>query len=395
MGDFTYRFPPCPYYDTPTMENWLEEMAAKGLVLGTEGIFPGIVAFEKSAPRKIRYRLIASAHAYSKGRAYRYAPVPDEKTQNFYREFGWQYIATRRDFHIYACTDPSAPEMDTDPQVQAMAFAHAARRQLWDLLCYSLIVLMYLGMFLWEGYQFLLGSSHRLHISHFWICIMWIFYLIPTLHSYRKLRRLEKLLRQGEPLPQSPGYRKTAPGYWLRIAGTALLISALLFTLFGTPLLIYRDENWVPLSEYTGDIPFATMKDLLPGAQFREDAAWDSHILVTSTPLAEIYQLEQQLHITLPDGTETSGKLEVIRRETAAAHDQAVRAYERGIRADYEPVMLTLEGIDYAFYYNDYSFDYVVLQKGDTFLSVNFHIYEGDPIRPEEIAGIMASYLRE
>ena len=393
MSDFTYRFPPCPYWDIRTTENWLEEMAEKGLFLGNEGIFPGIVAFEKGAPRKIRYRLVASEHPYSKGRAFRYAPVPDEKTQAFHREFGWEYIATRRDFHIYACSDPAAPEMDTDPQIQAIAFAHAAKRQLWDLLSYSAIVLMYLLALLWEGYQFLLGSSHRLNISYFWIGVMWMFYLAPSIGSYRQLRRLEKLLQKGEPLPESPGYRKTAPGYWLSIVGTILLILALIFSVFGTPLAIYREGEWVSLSEYFGELPFATMEELLPGAQFREDPTWNNHILVTSTPLAEICQLEQQLHITLPDGTETSGKLEVIRRRSRAAHDQAVREYTRGVRADYEPVMMSLEGIDYAFYYNYYSFNYVVLQDEDIFLCVNFHIYEGDPISPQQIADIMAPYL--
>lgn len=396
MSDYVYHIPPCPYYDIRTMELWLEEMAAKGLFLGKEGIFPGIVAFERGTPKKIRYRLVASDHSYSKGRAFRYAPIPDEKTQTFHREFGWAYIATRRDFHIYACTDPTAPEMDTDPQIQAIAFGRAAKRQMTDLICYSLIIVMNLLMFLWNACQFLLGSSHRLNISYLRISALWVLYLIPAIISYRQLRRRKMLLENGGVLPESPGCRKTALQYRLSLLGKVVLIAAMIFSILSAPPLVYRDEEWIPLSDYTGAIPFATMQELLPDAQFREDLTWNNHILNTSTVLADIFQLDQQLHLTLSDGTETSGSLDVIWRKTmieSAAHDQAMKEYSRGIQADHEPVMLSIEGIDYAFYYNSYSFDYVVLQKRDIFLRVSFHIYEGDPISPQEIADIMAVYL--
>ena len=150
------------------------------------------------------------------------------------------------------------------------------------------------------------------------------------------------------------------------------------------------------MSEYNEELPFATMEQLLPDAQFREDTAWNNHISHSSTILADTWQLNQQLHITLPDGTKTSGSLHITYRNNKikdAAQDQAEKEFTRGIRSDDDPTMLSIEGIDYAFYFNDYSYDYVVLQKGDTFLSVNFHIYNGDPITAQEIALIMAPYL--
>jgi len=396
MGAYTYRIPPCPYYDTKTMERWLEDMAAKGLFLGEEGIFPGIIAFEKRTPQPIRYRLIASEHPYRKARAYRYAPIPDEKTQAFHAEFGWKYIATRRDFNIYVCTDPNAPEMNTDPRIQAMGYAQAAKRQMTDVICYCLVFSIHLLLLFWKIWEYLLGTSHRLSLTNSWIGLMWLFYLIPALRGYRKLRQQQKLLEDGSVLPDSPGYQKTAPGYWFALIGKALLIVSLFAAVFFSPPSVYREGDWTPLSEYTGIIPFATMEELLPDAQFREDTTWNNHISHSTTMLADTCQLRQQLHITLPDGTKTSGSLDITYRKTKikdAAYDQAVKEFTRGIRADYDPTMLPIEGIDYAFYYRYYSFDYVVLQKGDTFLSVNFHIYHGDPITPEQIAYTMAPYL--
>lgn len=396
MGTYTYRIPPCPYWDTNTMEVWLEKMAQKGLFLGQEGIFPGIIAFEKGQPRQIRYRLIASEHPYRKARAYRYAPVPDEKTQNFYREFGWQYIATRRDFHIYACTDPNAPEMNTDPQIQAMAFSQAAKRQKTDVICYSLIVAAYLAVLLMQLWDYLSGTSRSLSLVNFWLIPLWLFYLIPSIRGYRQLRLRQKRLEEGSPLPDSPGYRKTAPGYWFGLLGKGLLFISVFAAVFTSPPTVYPEEDWIPLSAYTEQLPFATMDELLPDAQFREDSTWDNHICTRSTFLSDTVKLDQQLHITLPDGTQTSGSLDIVLRKIkvpGVARAQAEKEYRRGVRSQNEPTMLEVEGIDYAFCYKAYSYDFVVLQKGNAFLSVNFHIYSGNPITPEEIALAMAPYL--
>ena len=396
MGAFTYRIPPCPYYDTKAMEAWLQDMAKKGLILGNEGIFPGIVAFEKAQPQNVRYRLVASEHPYRKARAYRYAPVPDGKTQAFHREFGWEYIATRRDFHIYTCADPNAPEMETDPQIQAMAYGQAAKRQRTDVLCYALIVAVHLFTLIWWAYDFLLGSAIRFPMNNVWLLLLWLFYLFPAVRGYRQLRLRQKMLKEGASLPPSPGYRKTAPGYWLSLVGKAMLVTCLFVTVFLSPPALYQEEEWTPLSQYTGEIPFATMEELLPEAQLREDIAWNNHILTTSTILADTWQLRQQLHITLPDGTKTSGNLNIIRRHTripSAAHKQAADIYSKGESWNQEPVPLSIEGVDCAFYYADRTYDYVVLQKNNIFLSVDFQVYNGDPISPEQIARIMAPYL--
>lgn len=396
MSGFTYRIPPCPYYDTKTMQAWLEEMAAKGMILGKEGIFPGIVAFEKTTPKKIRYRLIASEHNPKQSRPYRYAPIPDQETQSFHREFGWEYIATRRDFHIYACTDPNAPEMETDPLVQAMAYEQAIRREKLDVMGYTLLVAVNALLLGWQFYDFLMGNTYRFRTYHAWIGLMWLFYLVPHIRGFRQLRLRQKLLREGQPLPTSPGYRKTAPGYWLSLAGKALLIAALFLTVFHTPSAVYPQQDWISLSDYRGEIPFATMQELLPDAQLREDIAWGNEILTTSTVLADTWQLNQQLHITLPDGTKTSGSLNVVRRHTklpSVARKQAEKAFSHGEKRNQEPILLAIDGIDYAFYYRDRTYDYVVLQKDNMILTVDLKIYNGDPLTPEDIAQIMAPYL--
>ena len=51
---------PCPDYDVPAMESWLEEQAMQGLFLSKDdGFFLGLACFESGAPRRVRYRLDA------------------------------------------------------------------------------------------------------------------------------------------------------------------------------------------------------------------------------------------------------------------------------------------------------------------------------------------------
>lgn len=46
IGQHVYRILPCPVYDISSIEAWLMEMAAEGLVLTKDGIFAGMVNFE-------------------------------------------------------------------------------------------------------------------------------------------------------------------------------------------------------------------------------------------------------------------------------------------------------------------------------------------------------------
>lgn len=398
MSHYAYRLAPVHYADIDGMESWLEDMAAKGYVLGQEGIFSGVVAFEKTEAKNYKYRLIANTYKYgwTGGRFNRYAPVPDEKTQEFHREFGWEYVATRKDFNIYVAKDPNAPEMDTDPQIQATAIHAAAKRKLWDIWGFSFIILNNLLITLWCGFEFLTGASRVFNFGLLLQCPLWILFLIQYIYAYIRLKRTENVLLSGQPLAHKSDYRKKIPLYWASRCVQPLLIASIFFTIFHVDFTVSKFDDWVKLEEYSGEVPFATMQELLPEAQFREDPSWGSYIGVTSSFLSETYTLEQKLHITLPDGTQTSGSLEITYLDAAwdwVAQDRAEDEFRRGDRADYDPKVIEIEGVDFAFYYNYYSYDYVVLRKGNVFVAVNFHIYEGDPITPEQIGQIMAGSL--
>lgn len=125
MGKFYYRIPMCPYYDIGAIEGWLEKMAEKGLILDKDGYVFRFFQFQKAQPQAIRYRLEANTAS-----ALDLLPqdVPDAEALSLNEELGWEYVCAYQDFHIYRTSDPNAPELNTDPVVQAMGLAPLRRR---------------------------------------------------------------------------------------------------------------------------------------------------------------------------------------------------------------------------------------------------------------------------
>ena len=394
MADFAYRIAPMHFTDVGSMESWLQDMAAKGLVLGQEGIFSGLCAFEKTTPKNYRYRLIANTFPYgwTGGRFNRYAPIPDEKTLEFYREFGWEYVATRKDFNIYVAKDPSAPEMDTDPQVQATAIHAAAKRKLWDIFWTSLTVLTLAGITIFDIWEYLTGVGASIYIGNLFILPLWLMHTIRYSYAFVRLKEIEGRLSQGIHLPHRSDYRKNAPVYL-----ASRLIEPLTFILVFS-MIFCIDPRWdapeerFDLYDYTDSLPFATMAELLPEAELWEDSTWHNTLTHRTTPLSETWELSQKLHIRLADGTETSGSLYVLWIDTGSPNSALFRAegdYRRSAGKNQETEELNIEGADFAYFCRSSAYERIVMCVDEVYISADFHIYKGDPVTPRQIAEAM------
>ena len=109
---------PCPDYDVPAMESWLEEQALRGWFLSKEdGFFLGLACFEAGAPKRVRYRL----DAVPKEKAFAEFPENKASAIELAQELGWEYVTERKEFLIYRCEDADLPELHTDPAVQALS----------------------------------------------------------------------------------------------------------------------------------------------------------------------------------------------------------------------------------------------------------------------------------
>lgn len=264
-----YRLPPCPAYDVEAMESWLGAMAEQGWVLEQDGFLFGFGfgAFRREKPRRLRYRLEAAAKGA--GMFAENGGQPDQEAQQLSRQMGWQYVASRGDFYIFVSGQPEAPELNTDPAVQAIALKKVRSSAsgslfttlfwvaLWPLLrlhgAFWLTVvnlglpmaLLTLGLMAWS-----LGRS-----------------LAKTIHLGRLTRRLSR----GLPLEHKKDWRSRAA----RHRGEALAycaLWALWLCLFGRLwILDIQQPGKLDLRQYQGALPFATMEDLLPGGQFTYD----------------------------------------------------------------------------------------------------------------------------
>lgn len=294
---YRHRLPPCAPYDIPAMESWLEDMASRGLHIAPDGFFLGFATFEEGAPRKEKFRLEATAT--QKGLfSNEYEPDPD--VIDLHRQMGWTYRARRDQFHIYSSTDPNAPELNTDPQVQAYSIAALSkflRKALFDaLLMVAIYVVFHFGDMI---------VSTAVNIGSWWVALLaglLLCDLIRKLRAIATLSRYKKQLENGEPLPHRADYRRGWKYHVPGILRKALWVLLLIVFLTKAGSWI-TEENYVPLDGQT--FPFATLQDLYPNATIeRQQGLLESEVLRWSDPLApENYDFTEWAQVTIDGKT--------------------------------------------------------------------------------------------
>lgn len=107
MSKFVKRVIPFESCDIPAIQNWLEDMAEKGLFFKECGVF--FAKFEKGEPKKMRYRLdFCDVVA---------CDIPEEKKE-LYERSGWNVVGDFKNDCVVICTDdPDAPEIYTEPEL--------------------------------------------------------------------------------------------------------------------------------------------------------------------------------------------------------------------------------------------------------------------------------------
>lgn len=83
-------------------EKWLEQMAGQGWHLVRGGI---LFKFRRGEPAQVRYRLDYRTETRAKLREY----------LDLCRDAGWEHVYQFGNWHYFKTSDPSAPELHTDP----------------------------------------------------------------------------------------------------------------------------------------------------------------------------------------------------------------------------------------------------------------------------------------
>lgn len=253
------RLAPCPPYDVEACESWLGDMAEQGLMLERWGGFEA--RFRRETPRPVRYRLTA---ARLKGNVLFIPPgTPDAGEEALYEEAGWHFVCRQNEFYIYACDDPAAPELHTDPAVQALSLKMACRSAVFNCICWVLIIVTDILNYRSRGDILFIVEQPLLSLI-FAFCFAWITLVwLQNLYSVFTLRRK---LKRGLPPDHHKNWRRSAPLYRFADGVYRLIFPCLIVLLFFVIFLPIRPYYPRTTEEEKAAMPFATMEDLADGA---------------------------------------------------------------------------------------------------------------------------------
>lgn len=256
-GQHVYRVIPCPAYEISCLENWMSDMAEAGLHLTKDGIFAGIATFEYRDPEKVKYRLEAAGKNTSMWSDDGGEPDPEQVELS--KQYSWEYVAKLKDFYIYRSADPSSRELNTDPEVQAIALNTVKKRQR-DAIVSSVILLVLYPIMLTKGCLLLTTIS----MGTWWMTFMLLFAALVIADEIRALRHLKKvqkdLMDAGTYSSEAEWKKTMIPHYCRKITKMVLAIVLICAFLKAWGVSI-TNENMILLADYKGAIPFATIKD--------------------------------------------------------------------------------------------------------------------------------------
>lgn len=380
MSGKIYRLPPCPAYDVEAMESWLSDLAEEGLFLAEDGFFLGIAAFERRELRPAQYRLEAAQKSTSMWAPDGGEPDPDQVELS--AKYNWEYVAKRGDFYIYRSFSPAARELNTDPEVQALAVNAVKKRRRGSLFTLLFWIAFYLLLCGYGGGLVLtalqLGSGVVLLLAALVLWNTW-----DSAAVVLSLRRFQKRLRAGEKLSCRKDWFLRTCLYQgkngLQLVLTVCLI-CLLLRGWSASLL---GEDSIPLEQFAGALPFSTMAGLTgeKTESYNPIALDDSanSLKEWSDRLApRCIRYREHAEIGLSGGRQLSGGLLVEYYETAAPWlaERLVKelSFLDKKEEDFQPLETPEIRADFAAAYTgELHFPTLLLRKGNTVVRACFY----------------------
>lgn len=391
-----HRIIPCPDYDVTGVESWLSYMAEQGYILRDGGVFRGIAEFDRCEPEKVRYRLQPA----QKGFVLYDNDGPDDDEVELNGAFGWKYVAKYGVFHIYRADDIDAREMDTDPEVQAMAMNSLHRSQRFNIIWMSIWIIVYLALVFTS--QPFLSMVNRGSLISIALVLCVIIFIVTGLVKAVSLYRLRRKILDGDSLGSGTNWRKGARIYTVKavvgiIAYVAMIVFGCMFILSdGT------DRNQMPLSEYQGEVPFRTITDLASCDDIQKVDNVDDDVNTISEwsdiLWPENYKVYEYGDIVYTDGNICHGGLVITYHEAKNEWlaDKLYQAYVRRAKhqSDYEKIDMKIAGLDDVDAYWDGS-ESAIMRKGKKLIVASFYMSGGNRRADdlEEWAGCIAEGL--
>lgn len=200
-------------------ESWYSDMAARGLHLQSIGDW--LVTFEKSVPKKTKYRIEILEE------------TPNQEQLSMYKEYGWELVTNKKIFYIFSSPEKlNAPELQTDPMEQSFTFKMIKRELKKNLIIISIAVLSMLALIY---FQFILDSEPYLNlirrstITTIMLTTGYIYMLFESIRGYYVVKKIKDSLQNGIPLNHDQKWKLS---YFASSVVYILLIVMVLTTIF-------------------------------------------------------------------------------------------------------------------------------------------------------------------
>ena len=355
-----YLLPPCREWDIPGMESWLEDMSMMGWKFKWTRLGGLIFEFEETAPHPVKFRMepIQKRHG-------RFVEAPDEDQRRFYEDFGWKFICRHGTFFLYRNEDPAAPELSTDPQLQALTMDYLKR---------SIRRSLVIGMLLWVPLllafisHFFLFSDHLSGTVYtFLFCSFYFFSITDHWILFFRTERQLKQFDKGIPMTHRKNWH---PGSFIHRAGTVTMLLSCFVLVFAAINARFA-LNHTPLEQWTEPVPFVTYTELAPeNANVTVSRISNGTVRYWSDPVMPVnYEWLDGGSYYYPGEKEKGRILKVNYHETSSPFiAQCLAAnYRQLYYLRYQSACVAFPelGFDYAAgYYNQYGLDLLVIQHG-------------------------------
>lgn len=374
---YANRVCPCHSYDVEGIQTWLEDLAAEGLLLEKDGPFLGILSFERTAPRRFRYRLEAVAKS---GGLFGDSDSGGE-LQEIAAQFGWEFVCEYGAFHIFRTDDPTARELNTDPDIQTLSLKRLRKDRWVNFFCLLIQFTILFFLRRWQSFYLFrtLASVGLIGTTALVLFLLWI--LIKPITDIIQIARLEKNLRGGpSPASRTLSRLPESAGIFLRTLPVFLCVIGLCF--WGGALINAADRQMI--ADYPGDPPFITVTDLIGDAayEYTDGPMGDYNYSVQWKNAVSPFNMEWKEHVryTSESGSHT-GFIIVEYHETVSEWfaqglaDDYYR-YQNTRFSDYADLDVPDMGLDSVQVFGNRVSYYVLIQHNNTVIQASIHLYE-------------------
>lgn len=381
-------------------------MASCGLFLCSDGFFLHFGRFEKREPEMVRYRLCASLKEISFWNS-EAGPQPDELLLELAQEGGWSYVAQLDQYFIYSTANPEAPELNSDPEIYAIALKEVQKRKRKRFILLLIYLLIYpLSYPLMISKSGVLLTMLSLGSGLFFLGIgLAVWCLLGSLIEIMTLNNYVKRLLNKVPLVPIPSSKKG----WLTAGRKALFVVLSVIWIgafFQRWKIEYMHEDEIPIEIVQG-IPYPTMEDLLPQAVYTAtDLSFTNFAKIGSDFLApEIFTTDQAGKFSIDNGVTVSGGLQVtyyhLRNEflAKAIAREMIAQVQRTSKKDWEDLSLSDQQVTTQAILGSY-FPVIILQEKEYVFQILYYSTTPDsvtpnPINAETIAALYSSWLKK